>query len=324
MSRFLPKHQTQAVHLISLLFLVFIFTTTALAQIRTDPCEAYIELLRNTPPSDQKAGSVLFFAKYISDAVDPIHENTQIHITNTHPMSDVDVDLYFVDGSTGSVAHARLTLGPSQTGSFLASDLDPGVVGYIVAVANFTGVPVRFNHLVGDAYIHEIDGQVAMLPAMAVNRIPRDDVRLTSEISADLIFDGREYERLPQVVAVSSFNSQTTHDSTLVTFVPNPHLGVTVNESSTITALIYDDTARVRSTSFITRAYRRTPLLSLRISEDLNNFVKAGRTGWIKLMTTAERPLLGAIFTRGPQFNGAMNFRHISLLPSYTITVPVF
>ena len=71
------------------------------------------------------------------------------------------------------------------------------------------------------------------------------------------------------------------------------------------------------------RAYRRTPLLSLRISEDLNNFIKGGRTGWIKLMTTAERPLLGAIFTHGPHINGAMNFRHISLLKSYTITVPV-
>ena len=74
MRRFLPHSHTQASILISLLFTVFVFSSNALAQVRTDPCEAYIELLRNTPPSDQKPGSILFFAKYISDAIDPIHE----------------------------------------------------------------------------------------------------------------------------------------------------------------------------------------------------------------------------------------------------------
>ena len=319
-----PQLQKQAFRVISLLIAMFVLNPNALAlaQIRTDPCEAYIELLRNTPPSDQKAGSILFFAKYISDASDPIHENTQIHITNTHPTGDVDVDLYFVDGSTAAVDNARLTLAPNQTTSFLAGDVDPGVVGYIVAVANFTGVPITFNYLIGDAYIHEMDGQVGMLPAMAVGRVSRDDVR-TTETSANLIFDGREYERLPQTVVVSSFNSQTTHSTTLATFVPTTNLGFAVNDANTITALVYDDTGRVRSTSFLMRAYRRTPLTSLRISEDLNNFVKASRTGWIKLMTTAERPLMGAVFTRGPEFNGAMNLRQTSLLNSYTITVPV-
>ncbi|HMV50544.1 MAG TPA: hypothetical protein PLD20_10020 [Blastocatellia bacterium] len=324
MRKTLPQLLKPTFKAISLLIAVFAVTPNpaALAQIRTDPCEAYIERLRNTPPSDQKSGSVLFFAKYISDAVDPIHENTQIHITNTHAMNDVDVDLYFVDGSTAAVDSARLTLAPNQTTSFLASDVDPGVVGYIVAVANFTGAPITFNYLIGDAYIHEMDGQVGMLPAMAVARVSREDVR-TTETSANLIFDGNEYERLPQAVVVSSFNSQTTHSTTLATFVPTTNLGFTVNDAGTITALVYDDTGRVRSTSFLMRAYRRTPLASLRISEDLNNFVKAGRTGWIKLMTTAERPLMGAVFTRGPQFNGAMNLRQASLLNSYTITVPV-
>ena len=161
----------------------------------------------------------------------------------------MDVDLYFVDGSTCSVANARVTLAPNQTTSFLASDIDPGVVGYIVAVANFTGVPIWFNHLIGDAYIHELNEQAAMLPAMAVSRVSREDVRVEVGDTANLIFDGREYERLPQVVVASSFNSQITHDTTLVTFVPTPNLGFGVNQSSTITTLLYDDTGRVRSTA---------------------------------------------------------------------------
>jgi hypothetical protein len=309
MRSFLPLPHARASIFISLLLAVFISSADAFAQ--------------NTPPSDQKSGSILFFAQYTSDTVDPMRENTQIHITNTDVMGDVDVDLYFVDGSTCSVANARATLLPNQTASFLASDIDPGVVGYIVAVANLGGVPVWFNNLVGDAYIRKIDGQVAMLPAVAVSRVSHRDVELATESSADLIFDGSEYERLPQVVVASSFNSQITHDTTLVTYVPTPNLGFSVNKASTITTLVYDDTGRVRSTSLITRCYRRTPLSSLRMSEDLNDFVKAGRTGWIKMMTTGELPLLGAIFTSGPLFNGALNFRHISMLKTYTITVPV-
>jgi hypothetical protein len=37
-----------------------------------------------------------------------------------------------------------------------------------------------------------------------------------------------------------------------------------------------------------------------------------------------ERPILGASFTRGQRFSGALNFKQISLLKTYTITVPVF
>lgn len=322
MRRFLPLTHAQ-VSILAALFAVFAFNAEALAQIRTDPCEAYIELLRNTAPSDQKAGSILFFAKYTSDTVDPQREDTQINITNTDVTADIDVHLYLVDGSTCAVADSQITLSPNQTSSFLASDLDPGVVGYLIAVANYEGVPTWFNHLIGDAYIHDLDGQLGMLPAMAVGRVSHDDVRVSINDTADLVFDGNQYERLPRVVALSSFISQVTHNTTLAVFVPTPNLVTGSNTASTIFTLLYDDTERVRSTSFVTRCYRRVPLSDLRVIDGLNNFVKAGRTGWIKLMTAAEQPLLGAAFTRGPLFNGALNFRSLSLLQSYTITVPV-
>lgn len=303
---------------------VLMFNFGALAQIRTDGCDPFRELLKNKPPGDQKAGSVLFFAKYTSDTIDPRRENTQINITNTHPTSDIDVHLYFVDGSTCSIADSRMTLSPNQTASFLASDLDPGVAGYLVAVANYEGVPTQFNHLMGDAYIHELNGLTAMLPAMAVEKISGGDLPVTPESTANLDFNGIDYERLPQTVAVSSFNSQVTNDTVLAIFVPTTNLLIGTNESHSIFALVYDDTERVRSTSFPIRCYRRQPLSSLRIIDGLNNFVREGHTGWIKLTTMTERPILGASFTRGQRFSGALNFKQISLLKTYTITVPVF
>jgi len=322
MRRFLPLPYAQ-ISIFATLLAIFLVHSDASAQIRTDPCEAYLSLLRNSPPSDQKAGSILFFAKYTSDTVDPQREDTQINITNTNVEADVDVHLYLVDGSTCAVSDSRVTLSPNQTSSFLASDLDPGIVGYIVAIANYEGVPTWFNYLIGDAYYHELDGQVGMLPAMAISRVSHDDVRVKPNETADLVFDGNEYERLPRVVALSSYLSQVTHNTTLALFVPTQNLIFGGNSASTIVALLYDDTERVRSASFIARCYRRVPLLDLRVPEGLNNFVKAGHTGWIKVMTAAEQPLLGAAFTRGPQFNGALNLRHLSLLNTFTITVPV-
>ena len=303
---------------------IFLTSLTASAQIRTDGCDAFRELLKNKPPGDQKAGSVLFFAKYTSDTIDPQREDTRINITNIHPMQDIDVHLYFVDGSTCSIADAQLTLTPNQTVAFLASDLDPGIVGYLVAVANYSGVPTQFNYLMGDAYYHELSGLTAMLPAMAVEKVSGGDLRVTPESTADMVFDGAEYERLPQTVAVSSFNSQITDETTLALFVPTTNLGIGTNDSNSIFTLVYDDIERVRSTSFLIRCYRRMPLSGLRVIDGINNFVREGHTGWIKMTTMNERPILGAAFTRGLRFSGALNFKHISLLPTYTITVPVF
>lgn len=309
--------------LLSLLVLLTI-SLTANAQIRGDGCDAFRELLKAKPPGDQKAGSVLFFAKYTSDTIDPQREDSRINITNTHPMNDIDVHLYFVDGSSCSIADAQMTLTPNQTVSFLSSDLDPGVVGYLVAVANYSGVPTQFNFLMGDVYIHELSGLTTMLPAMAIEKVSGGDLMVTPESTADLVFDGTQYERLPQTVAVSSFNSQAADETVLALFIPTTNLGIGTNESTSIFTLLYDDTERVRSTSFLIRCYRRLPLSSLRVIDGLNNFVREGHTGWIKMTTMNDRPILGASFTRGLRFSGALNFKHISLLNTYTITVPVF
>jgi len=311
-------------HFLPTLFAVLTMSLIANAQIRGDGCDAFRELLKAKPPSDQKAGSVLFFAKYTSDTIDPQREDTRINITNIHPMQDIDVHLYFVDGSTCSIADAQLTLTPNQTVAFLASDLDPGVVGYLVAVANYSGVPTQFNYLMGDAYYHELSGLTAMLPAMAVEKVSGGDLPVTPESTANLVFDGAQYERLPQTVAVSSFNSQITDETTLALFVPTTNLGIGTNDSNSIFTLVYDDIERVRSTSFLIRCYRRMPLSGLRVIDGINNFVREGHSGWIKMTTMDERPILGAAFTRGLRFGGALNFKHISLLPAYTITVPVF
>jgi hypothetical protein len=85
---------------------------------------------------------------------------------------DIAVHLFFVDGATCSIADAIICLTKNQTTSFLATDLDPGTTGYLVAVASdpTTGCPVNFNFLVGDAYIKLTSGHQANLGAEAFQR----------------------------------------------------------------------------------------------------------------------------------------------------------
>src|SRR5262249_21992466 len=106
-----------------------------------------------SPISDQKAGSVLIFNIYTSSS-NPIQQNTRLSLTNTNSTLPVFVHLFLVDGTSCSIADSILCLTANQTASFLASDVDPGSTGFIVAVTvDGNGCPLNFNYLVGDEYV---------------------------------------------------------------------------------------------------------------------------------------------------------------------------
>ncbi|MGH9801358.1 MAG: hypothetical protein ACRD82_13415, partial [Blastocatellia bacterium] len=106
----------------------------------------------NSPVSDQKPGSVLIYNIYTS-STDPNRQNTRINLANTHTVRPAFVHLFFVAEGC-SVADSYVCLTANQTASFLASDLDPGTSGYLVAVAtNSIGCPINFNYLIGDEYV---------------------------------------------------------------------------------------------------------------------------------------------------------------------------
>src|SRR5262249_27917385 len=122
--------------------------------------------------SDTRPGSILIFPVYTSDPTSPNSQNTRINITNVDVSRNAYLHMFFVDGSTCSVADSFLCLTPTQTASFLMSDLDPGVSGYLIAMAVDTqGCPTNFNYLIGDEYVKFSSGQSANLGAEAVTAI---------------------------------------------------------------------------------------------------------------------------------------------------------
>src|SRR5215813_8502697 len=274
--------------------------------------------------SDMKPGSVLFYNKYTSNPGNPDHGDTQINITNTNQNADSDIHLFLVDGSSCSVADSFISLTANQTTSFRVSDFDPGITGYIVAVAVAGGAPTQFNWLIGDEYTREADDRVANLAAVSVARISPVDVLPDVDGTASLIFNGVEYEKLPASVALSSYNSQVDANTQVNIYVPSSNLVTGGASATSVFTLVYDDTERVFSTTVRVGCYTTFQLSSLRlVGGNINNLVPTGRTGWIRF-SAGSRPLLGASIQRGSVFSGGHNLHALTLQPTYTIQIPAF
>jgi hypothetical protein len=266
-----------------------------------------------------KPGSVLFFTRYTSNAANPKLSDTHISISGGSLRNPVTIHLFLVDGSSCSVADLYIQNG----GSFLMSEMDPGIEGYIVAVAvDENGAPTQSNTLSGSASIREEDGRAATLPALPFQKLSPGSAVATDGV-ANLNFNGVDYERLPNSLAVASFNSQQTDASYLTVFSPARNLGIGSTESVSIFALLYDDAEVSLSSGFNFRCYHNDSFVRLfNRNGGINRHVPAGRTGWVSL--NSGRPILGSVISQGPIFNGGHNLHALGFAADYSVSIPLY
>ena len=301
------------------------------------PGEAFTQGVVN----DQKAGSVLFFNFYTSIPSTPALQNTRINITNTNPGQFVFVHLFFVDGATCSITDSYICLTKNQTTTFLTSDLDPGITGYLVAVAvdGELGCPITFNNLIGDAFIKMASGHQANLPAEAFARIPGEQSGLAcneTSITTDLIFDGLpgHYDRAPRVLAASSLPDYDSGNRTLL--IVNRfggNLAIGASTLGTLFGILYNDQERAASFSFPGGCQIARELNDSfpRTAPNYSDHISAGRTGWLKLFSQSDIALMGAVINFNPSaltsesaFNQGRNLHKLTLATTATLTIPVF
>ena len=295
-----------------------------------------LPILSSSAISDQKAGSVLFFNLYSSSASQPAAENTRINLTNVSSYETATVHLFFVDGSGCSVADSYLCLTPNQTVSLLASDFDPDISGYVVAVAvNKHGLPASFNCLTGDSYIKLASGHITNLAAEAVAALVPDPAGTDQSVTVTTLnFDGVAYNNLPRALAASSIVSPADSNTTLL--VLNRIGGSLLTSAASLDkmfGLLLDDSENPYSFTFSGGCQFRSPLNNQfpRTTPRLGSIIPAGHTGWLKLWTTEDSGILGATINASPNamtsphaYTQGHNLHKLTLTNKTTLIVPVF
>lgn len=289
--------------------------------------------------SDQKAGSLLFYNVYTSSATNPLTQNTRINITNTNDSFGVAVHLFFVDGSTCSVADRFICLTPNQTTTFLTSEQDPGVTGYLVAVAvDFQGLPRLFNFLIGDLYVKFQTGHFANLGAEAYNKRNASNVVSSDGSLAAIFFDGLNlagsYNRVSRVVAVDNIGSRGDGNDTLL--ILNRIGGAFTTAGATLGTLfgiLYDDQEIAHSFQVTGACQLRQTLNNVfpRTSPRFEVVIPSGQTGWMKIFSLNDIGITGAVITQNSNsgvsagaFNEGHNLHKLRLTAAANYVMPVF
>ncbi|NOT58676.1 MAG: hypothetical protein HOP19_00450 [Acidobacteria bacterium] len=288
--------------------------------------------------SDQQPASVLVYNYYNSDAVDSGRTDTLFNLTNTNPRAAAFVHVFFV-GDDCLIADSFICMTANQTASFTASDVDPGVKGYMIAVATDgeIGCPINFNYLIGSEAVKWADGRTASFAAEGFKALYNGRLPGCNERSsiAELEFDGKRYSAAPRKLAVDKLGSLADGNSALLivnSLNGNVITGAGMNIGG-IEGLLFDDAEngsafrrddlKCQLSDKLTDAFPATaPLFSAK--------VPAGRTGWLNLMARDDRGITGAVVNFNPnaattrgQFNSSHNLHHLSYT-SAKLTIPVF
>jgi hypothetical protein len=287
--------------------------------------------------SDQKPGSILAYPIYTSDAANGASQNARVAITNTNPTRTAFVHLFFVDGSSCSVADSYICLTANQTASILASDVDPGTTGYVIAVAtNAAGCPISFNYLIGDEYVKFASGHQANLGAEAIGAVaggPTTCGDTTSE--AALNFNNVNYTALPRVLAASNLPARGDgNDTLLIVNRIGGSLSTNAATLGTLFGILYDDAERAYSFSL--------PASTCQLRSSLNNdrprtvprydqVIGSGRSGWLKVSGGTDIGIFGAQINRNTNaasnagaFNQGHNLHKLTFTTTQSVTIPVF
>jgi hypothetical protein len=310
---------------VTLLFCLLFGTINALA---AEPGAPYAA---NSMISDQKAGSILVYNGYSSIAAESNDINSRISLTNTNITTSVAVHLFFIDGDSCSVADSYICLTPNQTISFLASDVDPGVTGFLIAVAvdRSTGWPINFNHLIGDVFLKLPSGHFGNLAAESISALYTDGSNYDpAAATATLWLDGsyrpNSYNALPRTLAADNISSRANGSTQyLIVNRIGGDLSSALSPVGNLFGLLYDDLEQSYSFNLNGSACQLRGELNNnfpRTTPRIETVIPSGRTGWMKFNDfSVTGGILGAVFDCNPYtgsipnaFNGGHNLHKLT------------
>jgi adhesin/invasin len=278
----------------------------------------------------QKPGSVLIYNLY-SSGLNPQTNDSRISITNTSPSRRAYVHFFFIDGSNCSVADMTITLTANQTTSFLASDFDPGVTGYLIAVAtDANGCPAIQNDLIGESHVKLESGHRATLPALGVAALGLGGATCNLDATtATLAFDGLSYNALPRSLAVSGLSSIANgFSSLLVVNRIGGNLGTGAATLGSLFGLLYDDQEASQSFTLPGNVCQLRGVMGNNFPRTVPRYttvIPAGRTGWMRFAAVEDEAITGLLLVEAQNgLGGGHNLHHLTTTSTATLTIPVY
>ncbi len=280
--------------------------------------------------SQLKAGSVLIYNLYTS-GLNTNFQDTRLTITNISPVNGVNVHLFFIDGSNCTVADQFVRLTQNQTVSMLASDVDPGVTGYVIAVAtDERGCPINQNELIGGALVRFEQGHRAYLPALGISALTGQLPSCTdSSVTATLNFDGVRYNTLPRTLALDSLPSRANLNETmLIVNRLGGDLSTGTSRLESIAGLLFDDQESAQSFVLTGGTCQLIGILGNnfpRTSPRYDTVIPTGRTGWMKMSQINDGAISGAMINHSTiGFSQGHNLHVLTTTSTASLTIPVF
>lgn len=149
--------------------------------------------------SRAQAGSVILYSFYASNAANPEREDTFFSLTNHHATQAAFIRLLFVNRRDLETEEYTLCLPATQTMRWRASELDPGITGHVFAIAaDAAGRPLQFNWLTGTVGSKNSAADIIIWQSAFALAKHTSGVVLPVNQSASLLFDGTNYDQLPE------------------------------------------------------------------------------------------------------------------------------
>ena len=280
-----------------------------------------------------KAGSALLYHRFTSG----IYGQSRINITNTHPTLRIRLRVFFIGLADQSLTDDMfISLLQNQTTTIDPAQFAPNQKGWIFVLAvDGRALPTNFNFLIGSGQVREQGGAATGYNALAIAKNSPGAVPRNSDVlTADLLFNGAQYDRLPSTLGLAGLPSQGDNTTTVGFERPPISLLDPANTRGSANATAYDD-APASFTATIGPIETRIGMVRPSVlAPPITSTIGNGRRGWLKLALTT--PIFGwtantpntpfaaqpgnPIWTGG--FNGGSTFFNLAAADTFLLKAP--